>query len=286
MTEGIAILGMHTSTVLATASGLVIALAGLLCARNRILPLAAKIVAGMLAVYGVLAFGVAVRAGTLYPALFHGASQWSHLPTWLQGAPVGALFVIPIALVAQLVARLSQKTDRGVLVKVAPLVIALVIAVAGLRNTGSDGDQNIQVADAADAANSNGAPPSASQDVTPADQQRYARTSNQLSRVMAGVDVLTAKIDRSLFDIDTLAAKLGNDPTTLLHYVRDEIRYEPYPGVLRGALGTLVCRAGSALDRRLLLAALLQKSSKTIQIADNSTEKGRAKNRRVELVKE
>ena len=82
----------------------------------------------------------------------------------------------------------------------------------------------------------------------------------------AGLDVINSKIDRSLFHIDALADRLGSDPAAIFHFVRDEIRYEPYVGVLRGALGTLLCRAGNSLDRSLLLAFLLQKAGLKTQI--------------------
>lgn len=95
----------------------------------------------------------------------------------------------------------------------------------------------------------------------------YKQASEKLNRVYAGLDVINGKIDRSLFEIDALADRLGSDPTTIFKFVRDEIRYEPYTGVLRGALGTLLCRAGNSLDRSLLLAALLQKAGLRTQIA-------------------
>jgi hypothetical protein len=83
----------------------------------------------------------------------------------------------------------------------------------------------------------------------------------------AALDVVNGRIDRSLFEIDALASRLGPDPAAMFHFVRDEIRYEPYTGILRGALGTLICRAGNSLDRSLLLAALLQKAGLRTQIA-------------------
>ena len=60
------------------------------------------------------------------------------------------------------------------------------------------------------------------------------------------------------WDIEELAASLGPDPGAAFAFVRDHVAFDPYPGVLRGAHGTLVARAGNAWDRALLLQALLE----------------------------
>ncbi len=57
--------------------------------------------------------------------------------------------------------------------------------------------------------------------------------------------------------IADLAWKLEYDADRMFRYVADEIRYEPYPGALRGPAGTLAAGAGNSVDKALLLAALL-----------------------------
>ncbi|HKZ92273.1 MAG TPA: hypothetical protein VJZ50_09045, partial [Candidatus Limnocylindrales bacterium] len=60
--------------------------------------------------------------------------------------------------------------------------------------------------------------------------------------------------------IADLAASLDYDLERIFRFVADEIRYEPYVGILRGAAGTLDAGAGNSLDQALLLARLLDES--------------------------
>lgn len=67
-------------------------------------------------------------------------------------------------------------------------------------------------------------------------------------------------------DIQAKAADLGYDVARTFAFVRDEIRYEPYRGVLRGARGALASGAGNALDKTLLLAALLENGGHQVRL--------------------
>jgi hypothetical protein len=136
LVQGLSLFGQPTSIVLALVSAVVVALSGIFFARLHFVPLAGKIVAGLLAVYGVAAFLLAVNAGTPYPSLFHGGSQWTRLPFWLQGATVGGLFLVPLALLMEIVTGLRRITrarisDLGF--KVVALGMSLVITVAAVR---------------------------------------------------------------------------------------------------------------------------------------------------------
>ena len=59
-------------------------------------------------------------------------------------------------------------------------------------------------------------------------------------------------------DVKAKAAELAHDPDRIFTFVRDEIRYEPYAGVLRGARGALLARAANASDKSLLLVEMLE----------------------------
>ncbi len=67
--------------------------------------------------------------------------------------------------------------------------------------------------------------------------------------------------------IATLAAALDYDAERIFRFVADEIRYDPYSGILRGARGTLASRAGNSADQALLLAALLGASLLPVRFA-------------------
>jgi hypothetical protein len=53
---------------------------------------------------------------------------------------------------------------------------------------------------------------------------------------------------------------LDIDPERICRSGADEVRYEPYEEVLRGALGTFDAGAGNSVDQAFLLTALLDES--------------------------
>lgn len=73
----------------------------------------------------------------------------------------------------------------------------------------------------------------------------------------AAVGSASAQVE-ALDALDAAAAALDYDPDKIFRFVADEIRYEPYAGVLRGAAGTLASGAGNAADQAVLLSALLR----------------------------
>jgi hypothetical protein len=99
------------------------------------------------------------------------------------------------------------------------------------------------------------------------DQLTYTQATEQLDRFMKTVEELRSTIDRSQFDLDALLDKLDYDPEQIIRFVTDEIAFEQYPGVLRGAQGTLMSRAGNALDQSVMLAKLLKDAGVDARIA-------------------
>jgi hypothetical protein len=85
----------------------------------------------------------------------------------------------------------------------------------------------------------------------------YDEALAQFDRLVVVVEDLRAQIDRTQFDLEELGLVLGFDAANVVAFVRDEIAFEQYPGLLRGAKGTLISRAGNALDQAVLLTTLL-----------------------------
>src|SRR6185295_18248095 len=72
---------------------------------------------------------------------------------------------------------------------------------------------------------------------------------------------------RDTWDPAAVVERVGKDPEGLREWVRDHTSWIPYRGTLRGPAGVLMDRQGNALDRALLLAALLQHAGQTVRLA-------------------
>lgn len=68
---------------------------------------------------------------------------------------------------------------------------------------------------------------------------------------------LNEQIPKHLYDIDALAETLDYDVEAAAEFVRDDIHYDPYLGVMRGPQGTISAKAGSSWDQAVLLAGLI-----------------------------
>lgn len=99
-------------------------------------------------------------------------------------------------------------------------------------------------------------------------QSALAAMQVQLQKTQAAIDRVNHLLDsmpQELTDLDALGRSL-HSPQAAFAFVRDEIAYEPYRGIEKGAWGTLLTRGGNDLDKSLLLVALLENQSVDAEI--------------------
>ncbi len=91
---------------------------------------------------------------------------------------------------------------------------------------------------------------------------------SKLTEIERTLDGLEAAQPDAYWTKDELALDLAfEEPDTIASWVRDEIAYQAYAGVLRGADGALQAGAANAWDQSLLLASLLFDAGYTARIA-------------------
>lgn len=98
--------------------------------------------------------------------------------------------------------------------------------------------------------------------------------------VLAALDALSSQFAASsaaAYDVSAKATELGPSVDAAFAFVRDQVRFEVYRGVLRGARGTLMGLAGNAYDRSLLLAALLTHHGIRVRFVQGRLSPERAK---------
>lgn len=154
-----------------------------------------------------------------------------------------------------------MKFEEGAIFMLRNLVWFLSVGVSVLSGCGGSSTETSpgsnSVAKAPDTANAVAVSPPSTPSVA----------SEEMVRILKAYKALPGAIDRTTFEVKARAAALGQDPQAAFAFVRDQVVTEPYPGVLRGAAGTLSAGAGNNLDKSLLLGALLAEGGHAVRYA-------------------
>ena len=264
LSDGIRLAGQPTARVLASFAAAGVVVAGLAAIRLRILPLPIKVVLGVIAAYGGAAFLLGAISGTPFAALLGGESMWRRLPTFLQGAFVGGLVVLPVGFVAAVVKaglrRPAAASLRAEVWKIAAMAASLGIVLAGLPVRSTQTTAPPASSDPQTLAARLGIDPGAPR---PSAAALDAALANSLKAIEDG----EREAPRDRWDPAFVATALDSDPQRIFAWVQANTFWIPYRGLLRGADGVLMDRLGNSLDRAALLATLLRESGRTTRLA-------------------
>ena len=272
LTGGVRIAGGATPFVLSTIASLAVAAAGIAVWRFRPLPRAVRASLAIVAAYGVAAFVDGAASGVPFVELLRGSSDWQRLPLWLQGAFLGGVVVLPVAVVIAVVRagipRLRQGSPRYYLYQAVALTTCFATILAALPVTAAwRGTTSSSSAGQTDAA----APAPALPPLVPS-PALSALLENSLRAVEDG----DREAPRDRWDPSYVVEHEGTEPQHLVEWVTQQTSWIPYRGELRGPTGVLMDRMGSSLDRALLLATLLKQAGHTVRLAHGELTRAQA----------
>ena len=100
---------------------------------------------------------------------------------------------------------------------------------------------------------------------------------SELEEIILRIEEARGLVDRSQFDLQDLLERLDFDVERIERFVKEQIAFEQYPGLLRGAQGTLMGRAGNALDQAVLLASLIKDAGFEAEIVRSELSRTQAR---------
>lgn len=288
LTEGVRILGQPTSTVLALISGLAVAGAGLAIIRAGLLPWWGAVAVGLFAIYGIASFIFGITESTSYPGLFQGESFWRRVPFWLQGAFIGTLVLIPLAVVLDAISQLRKQraAEKQPWRWQQTVALTMVVCIAFSSVAGTE----IRARSSPSAAAA--AHLSAEEAVQPlqpsseklgkvlmpasASNRPLEDLADRLDALWPTVEATEREMTRLTFDPKAVVTQAGREPSKLFYWVRDETSLVAYRGILRGEVGVLMDRLGNSLDRAMLLYGLLRDAGHTARLAHGTLSEAQA----------
>ncbi len=199
---------------------------------------------------GLIAFGVyqgAPPSGVL--------SGDGPLPWWISGPYIGSAVLLPLGLLVSLVvlAMAVARRRTGIVTALSVFVVMVsAFAVSGLELT-RHGRPNL------------------AQFIVPASS---SGASSNAPQVADGSPEIVTGLGA---EESSLAPYEGKDLDEIFARVATGVRYEPYSGVLRGAIGTAVARSGNSADQSMLLAEVLRRAGYKVRyargvLADNNID--------------
>ncbi len=225
----------------------------------------------LFSLYCLLPLVIGLTRGQGFDAVLGDATGVRWFPRWLRGTVLGAYILLPLGLLTA-IARLVGVWRSRSWTDARPYGLASVAIVLSILLTVPDGARYARpglAADPATVSRSSLATPiygdpktAASARLQPA--RKPAVSTEDLAK---RVETLVSKVPGLRYDIDARARVLGSGIEPAFLFVRDQIRFEAYPGVLRGASGTYTARAGNAFDRSLLLAEFLKRKDVPVRFA-------------------
>ena len=261
---GVVIFGLGTRELSIIAVMLGIAGGAVALATVPHLPVAARIVVGLLALYAIAALALGLQQQARLVELVSGGSLWGRLPVWLQGGFIGAAVLLPASLLVIIgrgVVALRQRQSQHWSLQAVAIILCLLMVAPAFGVFARQPDSS---SPAVPIAQPTTAPPTAlplpqvpqnraAPAITALPARELVPAGDPVQRLEAAKSRLTAL----RYDIIARAQALAPGHEAAFAFVRDHVGFDAYQGVLRGAHGTFTARRGNAWDRALLLAAFL-----------------------------
>ncbi|MEM7053386.1 MAG: transglutaminase domain-containing protein [Pseudomonadota bacterium] len=100
------------------------------------------------------------------------------------------------------------------------------------------------------------------------------RTVSSVDELFEQIEPLRSALDDAQLELEETLFAMNFDAEEIVRFVTEDIYFQAYPGLLRGAAGTLISRSGNALDQSVLLAKLLKDAGAEARIVRGRLEPG------------
>jgi hypothetical protein len=217
------------------------------------LPRWVRFIPAALALYAIALILLGVVRGAPASGVLSGQG-W--LPWWISGPYLGNAVLLPLGFIISLVALGFAIARRRAEVVTAAAVLVLMLSafvMSGLELTRNGRPNLAQFILPASAGSMSAGSILSSQPQTTEASRSAAATKSIVAQLGPGEE--------------SLAPYTGKDLEEIFARISTGVRYEPYNGIQRGAIGTAIARSGNSADQSMLLAEVLRRAGYKVRYA-------------------